>query len=550
MDVILRNALVVDGSNAPARRADVGVAGGRIAAVGDLRGESAGETVDLDGLVLAPGFIDVHTHYDAQMLWDPALSPSPWHGVTTVVMGNCGLGVAPLRAEHGELVRRLLGDVEGMPPATVDVAGRAFASLRDYWKTVGEGRVRINAGMLLGHSALRVHVMGEAALDGHATPDDVQRMQAIVRNAIDDGALGLSTSRSPGHESPAGRPIPSRQAAVEELVSLVDVLGDCGRGVFQITPGPDFYLEEMAAVSQRTRRPVSWAAILTGVTDFGTRRVGRGEALQTLERMAALGGELWPQVSCRPLVASFTLREPFSPRRLQPFKEVLAAPMQDRLQFYRDPAWRARAEQAMRERWQEQLSSIVVHSAQPGAAPRPLRDIATQRGVSLATALFDAGVEESLQTRFEVRLANDDEEELATLLNDDRCVLGLSDAGAHVDQLCDAVFPTHLLGRWVRDKQALTLERAVWHLSGQPARVFRIAGRGLLREGYAADLVAFDPQTVADLPLQWRDDLPDGGRRLVGGSRGIEHVWVNGVPIRRDGRDLDATPGQMATATP
>ncbi len=289
MDTVLRNGLVVDGTGGPGVITDVGIAGGRIVVIGDLSDESAAQNFDLAGLVLAPGFIDIHTHYDAQVLWDPDLTPSSWHGITSVVMGNCGFGVAPLRAADSELLRDVLCTVEGMPPATVDaIVGQDFPSVAAYLEVVERRRPRLNVGVLVGHSALRVYSMGASALDRSAREAEMDEMASALRAAMDGGALGLATSRSPGHLGPPGRPVPSRLAALDELERLATVLADAGRGVIQVTPGPDFFLAEMGSLSARIGRPITWAALLgsmaefwspTGPTRTGPRPARRGRRL-------------------------------------------------------------------------------------------------------------------------------------------------------------------------------------------------------------------------------------------------------------------------------
>lgn len=540
MDTVLRGATVVDGTGGPPARVDVALAGGRIAAVGEVDPPSRARIHDLDGLVLAPGFIDIHTHYDAQVLWDPDLTPSCWHGVTSVVMGNCGFGIAPTRPEHRGLIARTLENVEGMSVEALEAGiPWTFESFPDYLDAVAAQPLRLNVGAMIGHTPLRLYVLGDEAVDRPATEEEIDRMHDLVAEALEAGALGFATSRSPTHAGAGGRPVPSRAATVEEVERLAAALGALGRGVLQVTPGPGLFLDELADLSKRLDRPVTWTALLAGIGEPGT-------ALALADRTAALGGEVWPQVACRELVMQITLEDPFPLASIDPMGEVLARPRGERAAVYADPAWRSRARESVGRAWRRRWAKTRV--AESGAHPeligRSIEDVAAERGDAPFDVLVDVALDDSLRTRFTVVLLNDDPDEVAALLRDERCVLGLSDAGAHASQLCDACFSTHLLGHWVRDRGVLSLERAVWRLTGHPAAVFRLPDRGLIREGFAADLVAFDPATVAPEPLQRVHDLPTGADRLVARARGIETVWVNGTPVL-DGGDLagGAAPG-------
>ncbi|TML43630.1 MAG: amidohydrolase [Actinobacteria bacterium] len=547
MSLVLRNALVVDGSGGEARRVDVTVDGGRIASVGEgppspRPGAGAGEEVDLDGLVLAPGFIDIHTHYDAQVLWDPDLTPSCWHGVTTVIMGNCGFGIAPTRPGHRSTIARTLENVEGMSVEALEAGiPWSFETFPEYLDTLDAAPKRLNVGALLGHTPLRLYVLGEEAVEREATEEETERMRDLVAEALEAGAMGFATSRSPTHQGDGGRPVPSRLASTAELFRLASALGEAGRGVVQVTPGPGLFVQELAELAQQLRRPVSWTALLTG---FGPR----GSATGILQRQSELEGEVWPQVACRPLVMQLTLEDPFPLAQLPSFKEVLATPRARRAGLYADAAWRERARPELGRGWTSRLpTSVVAETERHGPLKgRTLADIAAERGVEPFDVLVDLSLEEDLRTRFRVVLANDDEDEVGDLLRDHRSLLGLSDAGAHASQLCDACFSTHLLGHWVRERKVLSLEEAVWRLTGHPHQAFRIPGRGLLRPGYAADLVAFDPDTVGVTEMERVWDLPAGADRLLARSQGVEHVWVNGVAVRTDGRDdPDARPGVL-----
>jgi N-acyl-D-amino-acid deacylase len=546
MDLILRNGTVVDGTGAPRRSADVGVADGRIVAVGEVSSTNGAEEVDLGGSVLAPGFVDIHTHYDAQILWDPDLTPSCWHGVTSVVMGNCGFGIAPTRPEHRETIARTLENVEGMAfDALVAGIDWSFETFPEYLAAVDRLPKRLNVGVLAGHTPTRLYVLGDEASDREASDEEVAEMAAIIREALEAGAVGFSTSGAPTHAGAYGKPVPSRLATYEEIKALASQMGQVGRGVMQATVGAGLFLDQFAEISTMTGRPVSWTALLSGMW-------GPGGAAGIVEATAEKGGQVWPQVACRPLVMQVTLADPFPMATMDSFQEVLAVPHERRADVYRDPEWRARMH-ADRGIWGDRLTKATIqetgrhHDLVDGPT---MADLAAERGADPFDVMIDLALEDDLQTRFRIVLANDDEEELAGLLQDDRTVLGLSDAGAHASQLCDANFSTHLLGEWVRNQGVLTLEQAVWRLSGQAAEVFRLEGRGRIEEGAAADLVVFDPDEVGSEPLERVWDLPAGADRLIARSRGIEHVWVNGSAIRRDGEDLDVRPGVLLRGAP
>ena len=546
MDLILRNGTVIDGTGAERRSADVGVADGTVVAVGDVAATGGAEEVDLGGLVLAPGFVDIHTHYDAQVLWDPDLTPSCWHGVTSVVVGNCGFGIAPTRPEHRETIARTLENVEGMAfDALVEGIDWSFETFPEYLAAIDALPKRLNVGVLAGHTPTRLYVLGEEASDREATHEEVAEMAAIIREALEAGAVGFSTSGAPTHAGAYGKPVPSRLAAYEEIRTLAAQMGEVGHGVMQATVGANLFMDQFADISTLTGRPVSWTALLSGMW-------GPGGATGIVDAIAERGGEVWPQVACRPLVMQVTLADPFPMATMDAFQEVLAVPHDQRAEVYRDPAWRARMH-ADHSIWGDRLTKATIQETEVhrGLVDGPtMADLAAERGVDAFDLMIDLALEDDLATRFRIVLANDDEDELADLLRDERTVLGLSDAGAHASQLCDANFSTHLLGEWVRARGVLTLEQAVWRLGGQAAEVFRLAGRGRIVEGGAADLVAFDPDTVGSGPLERVWDLPAGADRLIAHSTGIEHVWVNGTPIRRDGEDLEARPGVLLRGAP
>jgi N-acyl-D-aspartate/D-glutamate deacylase len=550
MGTVLRGAKIVDGTGAPATSGDVVVEGDRIAAVtGAGDAPTAGhEIVDLDGLVLSPGFVDIHTHYDAQVTWDPDLTPSCWHGVTSVVMGNCGFGIAPTRPDDRGVIARTLENVEGMSvEALTEGIEWSFETFPEYLDAIDRMSIRLNVAAMIGHTPLRLYVMGEDAYSRAATQDELDRMRALVLEAMRAGAIGFASSQAPTHAGDGGKPVPSRVADIPEITYLASAMSEAGYGTFQATVGPGFYAKELAALSQEIGRPVTWTALLTLIESPGF-------ALDVLEKQATLGGEVWPQVACRPLAFQITMEDPFPLAMVPGFDEVLATPRERRADLYADPGFRERIFPAMEKTWGHAMKKVTIDETERHTAllnGPTLSEIAEQRGVSAPQAMFDLALEDDLKTRFRFILANDGDEETGKLLNDNRAVLGLSDAGAHASQICDACFSTHLLGHWSRDLGIVPLEQAVHRLTAHAARVFRIKDRGELRPGAYADLCAFDADRVGVAGMERVFDLPGGADRLLARSQGIEHVWVNGQPTRQDGKDIDdARPGRLLRGAP
>ncbi len=537
-DLLIRGGILVDGTGAPRRRGDLAVRDGRIAALGDVRG-TADRTLDAGGAVVAPGFVDIHTHYDAQVFWDRMLSISPWHGVTTVVMGNCGFGVAPTRPAHRELVLRTLERVEGMSlDALLAGVGRdwPFESFAEFLDAIETRGTAINVGALVGHTPVRLHVLGAAASEREATADEIAAMRVLVLDALRAGALGFATSKSPTHVGDAGRPVPSRAATLDEIETLASALGEAGHGVMQATIGPGFFLDELTAIGRHTHRPVTWTALLGGMLGPDGHRL-------VLERSAALQAEgvaVIPQVSCRPLTVEFQLKAPFPLESMSLFRPVSQADHAGKRRLYADPDFR----RALRERSEAGPIAgrfadmqITEHPPDPTLAERRLGDVAAERSMHPTDLMLDLALTSDLETRFRLAVLNTDPAITAELLAHPASMLGLSDAGAHASQLCDACAPTELLGSWVRERGVLSLEEGVRRLTGQPAAVFGLGDRGRLAPGLAADVVAFDPATVGCSPLRRVWDFPGGADRLVSDARGIRAVVVNGIVIREDGRD-------------
>jgi N-acyl-D-aspartate/D-glutamate deacylase len=540
-DVKISGGWIVDGSGAAKRKGDVALSGGKIAAVGEAPGE-ARQTIDATGKVVAPGFIDIHTHYDAQLLWDRMLTISPWHGVTTAIIGNCGFGVAPTRPEHRGLILRTLEKVEGMSLDALESGigpDWPFATFPEYMDAIERRGTAINLGVLAGHTPIRLYVMGEDSTERAATPDEAAQIRRLAREALDAGAVGLATSKSPTHVGYRGKPVPSRAAELSEIEAFAGALGEVKRGILQATLGPGLFLTEFERIARATGRPITWTALLAGV--FGPN--GHRPILDKTHELARDGVHIIPQVACRPLNFDFDFREPFILESQPFFREASRVDAAGKARIYRDPEFRAAFRAATSSAVKGGLGArfertwFSVCPVEPALEERCVADVARERGVDPVDLVLDLALESDLALRVRMAVVNIDENEVGELLADPATVIGLSDAGAHASQLCDACFSTHLLGRWVREKGAIPLEEAVRMLTSRPAEVMSLTDRGRLEAGLAGDVVVFDPQTVAAGRLRRVHDLPAGADRLVSEATGIEAVFVNGVLLRRDGRD-------------
>ena len=544
-DLLVRGGTLIDGTGAPRSVGDVGVVGGKITALGDVKG-SAKREIDASGCVVAPGFIDIHTHYDAQVMWDRMLTISPWHGVTSVVVGNCGFGIAPTREIHRELILRTLENVEGMSYAALQAGvgdDWGFESFPEYLNAVEKQGTAINFAALLGHTPLRLFVMGEEATEREATDVEVAQMQVLAREAFAAGAIGFATSKSPTHVGYAGRPVPSREASYEEILALASCLGEFDHGVMQATVGPGLFFEQFGEIAGLTNTPVSWTALLAGMAGPGSHR----GFLEASEKLTDQGLEVYPQVTCRPLNFEFQFSAPFPFESLPFFKQVSQSDHEGKKRIYADEAFRAefRNKQpgGITGNWED---SVVSECPQdPSINERNIAELAAERGVDPADLVLDLALESDLKARFRMAIFNTDEEAVAELLNHPGVILGLSDAGAHASQLCDACFSTHLLSHWTREKEVLDLEQAVSLLTSRSADVFGIRDRGRLEVGLAADLAVFDPDTVGCSKLRRVNDLPGGGDRLIADAVGMRAVVVNGETVRFDDADAIDPEGEM-----
>jgi len=533
-DLIIRNARIYDGAGGMPFDGDLAVKDGRISAIGQVASDAA-EIVEADGLALAPGVIDTHTHYDAQITWDPWIAPSPTLGVTTAIMGNCGFAIAPCRPEHRDLTVRNLCNVEGMSLDALR-AGIVwdFESFADYMNNLTRQGVGPNVAVYCGHSAIRTWVMGENATERVATDSEVAEMADLVRGAMDAGAIGFATSTFEGHNGDGGIPMPSLIADESEITALTKAMGEAGRGVFMLTKGSETktpYLESLAAESGR---PVMIAALL--------HNPAKPDAtFETFKEIAAAqdrGNELFGQVSCCPLTMDFTLRNPYLMEAYDAWRPAMAADGSAVKAVYRDPNFRAemKAEIERQDRfrafngdWNVIKVAVVADQAHAEQEGRSVAELASAKGVDPLDWFLDFGLEENLDTVFSSVLLNSDEAAVGRMLGDPYSTIALSDAGAHLTFFCDAGYALHMYGHWVREVGLMPLEQAVHRLTAHQADIYRIPDRGRLKPGAWADLMLFDPKTVARAPNRRIFDLPAGASRLVCDAVGLHGVWVNGV---------------------
>ena len=535
-DLVIRGGTVIDGTGSPGRAADVAITDGKISQIGpNLDGE---RTLDAGECIVAPGFIDIHTHYDAQVFWDPALRPTSYHGNTTVVAGNCGFTIAPTRPEYHDVIVKTLENVEDMDGATL-AAGTVweFETHPEYMDLVRQRGTVLNYTAYVGHSAVRLWVMRDAAYERAATPDEIEQMCRVVVEAIEAGAAGFSTSFAFTHRGMDGKPVPSRYAERDEIDALFMAAGSTGKGVVLATPGEQCTYADMYEWQPRIGRPFTWPL-------FAAPNGAHLPQLRLHEESVPRGLNLWPQVTPLPLTMQFDLATPFSLNVADVFGELLMVSRPVRIAAYRDPAWRALAFEdlehahGMKPRWE--TFEVSESEKFPELVGRRVSDLAAERGMSPLDLMCELAVAEDLKTKFRAFIANDDVDAVGDLLTHDHVALGLSDAGAHVDQMCDATLATDLLGNWVRERGIMPIEQAVRKLTGEPADMFGFVGRGYLREGNWADVCVFDPATIDKGPVTRVQDFPADGERLTAEApTGVRHVLVNGTPIRQDERQLD-----------
>jgi N-acyl-D-amino-acid deacylase len=537
-DLVIDNALVVDGLGSPAVSGGVAVQGGRIVAVGEDLG-SARTRVDAQGQVLAPGIIDLHTHFDAQLTWDSFATPSPNNGVTTVVIGNCGFTIAPCKPEHRDLTMRNLEHVEGMPLEALRAGvDWGFESYTEYLDLLQHKGSVPNVASFCGHSAVRVNVMGEDAMKRTATDAEVAQMKRIVHEAMQAGAIGFSTSTLEQHNGEGGVPMASRFAGEHELLELTGALGEAGTGVFMLTKGMNTTVPWLEEVAARNGRPVMIAAMFSDPND--PERVVRefGEIAAARRR----GRELWGQVGCYPLGMEFTMSLAYPLHAMISWRPAMESLGTARYQqLFADQAFRASMKAEARTRGVPvRFSYHSFEQMRVQDTPNPkfksliggvVAELARAASKDPFDWVFDHALDGGMQTMFDCKLFNIDEERVRELLIHPCSALGLGDAGAHLAFLCDAGFGLHLLGHWVRERRDLTLEQAVQMVTSRLADAYRIPNRGRLVPGAHADLILFDPQSVGRGEKRRVSDLPAGASRVDIAPIGLKGVWVNGQQV-------------------
>jgi len=551
-DLLVKNGLVIDGTGAPARRADVAIVGDRIAAIGSVT-DGAKRLIDASGLAVAPGFIDPHTHYDAQICWDVALTPSSWHGVTSVVMGNCGVGIAPCRPAAREIAMRDLVNVEAIP-FEVLAAGITWdwESFPQYMQAAARRKSALNLAFLAPLTPFRHYVMGEASMERAATADETSSIKTLLGEAMDAGAFGFSSTLLNQHMGFAGRPLACRNASREELKAYCNALKERGKGAIEIAMTKqigvmdDPELELLDFMLAESARPITFIAMFD--------RDDISEAVRTSLRKAApmIARGARPQTSPLPLTREINMRNPFSFAAFPSWKRVFEDKSKAaQAAVYRDPAFRdAFREDLKRPATFGNWARITVHEVKSAALKhlegQTVAELAAAQGKDGVDAFLDLTLADDLENEFTMASFNTRADRMAEILNNPAMLLGLGDGGAHLDMLCDSGYPTYVLGTWVRERKVLSLEHAVQRMTSDPADFFGIRDRGRLRPGLAADLAIFDPATVGSVGRpERRYDLPGGAKRMVMRSQGIEYTVVNGVVTWEKGALTGAAAGSV-----
>jgi N-acyl-D-aspartate/D-glutamate deacylase len=551
-DLVIKNGTMVDGTGAPARQADVAIKDGKIAEIGRVK-DGATTEIDADGLVVAPGFIDPHTHYDAQICWDGAVTPSSWHGVTSVIMGNCGVGIAPCKPESREVAMRDLVNVEAIP---FDVLNTGITwdweTFPQFLDAAAKRNPSLNLGFIAPLTPFRHWVMGEASIERAATPAETAKIKALLGEAVDAGAFGFSTTILNQHLGFQGRPLACRNASRDELTAYANALKERGKGAIEIALTKKIAVmddEEYALLDLLLResgRHVTFLALF----DRDDIPEAVRDTLKKAAPLIARGAR--PQTSPLPLTRDINMRSPFSFAAFPSWKRVFedkSKPAQAAV--YADPAFRNQFREELKRpmafgNWERINVHEVASPALKALEGRSVADIAREQGKDGVDALLDLTLKADLDIEFTMASFNTRVDRMTEILNDKSVLVALGDGGAHVDMLCDAGYPTYLLGTWVRERQALTLEEGVRRLTSDPAEVFGVKGRGRLAPGLAADVAIFDASRIGSTNRgERRFDLPGGAKRMVMPSRGVEYTVVNGAVTWQDGKLTGATAGQV-----
>jgi N-acyl-D-aspartate/D-glutamate deacylase len=551
-DILIKNGTLIDGTGSPGRRGNLGINAGRITGIGDVDG-LAKRVIDADGAVVAPGFIDPHTHYDAQICWDGAVTPSSWHGVTSVVMGNCGVGIAPCRPDTREIAMRDLVNVEAIPYGVLEEGITwDWETFPEYMAAAQDRAPSLNLAFLAPLTPFRHYVMGGESLERAATPEETKRITALLGEAMDAGAFGFSSTILNQHLGFEGRPLACRNASRDELKAYATVLKARGKGAIevaltrQIGVLEDEQCELLDFLLDHSGRPVTFIALFD--------RDDIPEAVRDTLRRAApmIKKGARPQTSPLPLTREINMRSPFSFAAFPSWKRVFQDTSKDaQLAVYRDHAFRDQFREELKNplafgNWERITLHEVRSQNLKSLEGLSVAEIALAQGQDGVDAFLDTAIADDLACEFTMASFNTRVDRMAELLNDPSILIGLGDGGAHVDMLCDSGYPTYLLGTWVRERKVLSLEQAVRRLTSDPAELFGISDRGWLRTGLAADVAVFDPDTVGSSNRgERRHDLPGGGKRMVMPSRGVAYTLVNGEVVYDHGQIVSDGAGRV-----